>query len=237
MDIHKPRPFHNWREFFKEYVIIVLGVATALAGEQAVEHWREHRQYLESREAMRFELASNIAAWVYRPVVSACAAGRIAEISALLDKAEKREPFLAPSWVGEASTNRFRFSAENEATRSGLFSPLEQRQFSTLYSFMHQIDQEMDRDRQAWGRLQALEGRNNLSPEMIAQMRLALAEARYQDRRIQQLMGLVRANAPPLSLPRVAPNALAKPEAWPLCLPMVTPRDEAIRRTAYPGAQ
>ena len=31
VEFHKPKPFHNWREFLKEYVIIVLGVATALA--------------------------------------------------------------------------------------------------------------------------------------------------------------------------------------------------------------
>jgi hypothetical protein len=37
MEFHKPKPIHNWREFLKEYAIIVLGVATALAAEQGVE--------------------------------------------------------------------------------------------------------------------------------------------------------------------------------------------------------
>ena len=37
MDIHKPKPWHGVREFLKEYVIIVVGVLTALAAEQAVE--------------------------------------------------------------------------------------------------------------------------------------------------------------------------------------------------------
>jgi hypothetical protein len=32
MDIHKPKPWHGVREFLKEYVIIVVGVLTALAG-------------------------------------------------------------------------------------------------------------------------------------------------------------------------------------------------------------
>ena len=42
MDIHKPKPWHNVREFLKEYAIIVVGVLTALAAEQAVEwlHWQ-----------------------------------------------------------------------------------------------------------------------------------------------------------------------------------------------------
>jgi hypothetical protein len=43
MDIHKPKPWHGVREFLKEYIIIVVGVLTALAAEQGVEwlHWRE----------------------------------------------------------------------------------------------------------------------------------------------------------------------------------------------------
>src|SRR5665213_1394045 len=42
MDIHKPKPWHNLREFLKEYLIIVVGVLTALGAEQGVEwlHWR-----------------------------------------------------------------------------------------------------------------------------------------------------------------------------------------------------
>ena len=42
VEFHKPKPVRNWREFLKEYAIIVIGVLTALAAEQAVEwlHWR-----------------------------------------------------------------------------------------------------------------------------------------------------------------------------------------------------
>ena len=48
MDIHKPRPWHSFREFLKEYLIIVVGVLTALAAEAGVEalHWR-HQVELE----------------------------------------------------------------------------------------------------------------------------------------------------------------------------------------------
>lgn len=41
MEIHKPKPWHGAREFLKEYLIIVIGVLTALGAEQAAEaaHW------------------------------------------------------------------------------------------------------------------------------------------------------------------------------------------------------
>jgi hypothetical protein len=35
MDLHKPRPWHSLREFLKEYLIIVVGVLTALGAEPA----------------------------------------------------------------------------------------------------------------------------------------------------------------------------------------------------------
>ena len=61
MDIHKPKPFHNWREFLKEYGIIVLGVLTALGLEQAIESWHERQQVEETREAIDSELRQGIA--------------------------------------------------------------------------------------------------------------------------------------------------------------------------------
>jgi len=59
MDIHKPKPVRNWREFVKEYAIIVLGVATALAAEQAVEwlHWQS--EVKDARNAIVAEIADN----------------------------------------------------------------------------------------------------------------------------------------------------------------------------------
>ena len=56
MDLHKPKPWHGVREFLKEYVIIVVGVLTALGAEQLVEqlHWRE--QIRATKEALLPEI-------------------------------------------------------------------------------------------------------------------------------------------------------------------------------------
>ena len=59
MEVHKPKPVRNWREFLKEVGIIVLGVCIALAAEQAVEwvHWRQ--EVAAARDALRAEIAFN----------------------------------------------------------------------------------------------------------------------------------------------------------------------------------
>lgn len=60
MDIHKPKPWHGWREFLKEYGIIVLGVLTALGAEQVVEglHWRERTQLADENLRANLSVAA-----------------------------------------------------------------------------------------------------------------------------------------------------------------------------------
>jgi hypothetical protein len=52
MDIHKPKPVHSWREFFSEISVVVVGIAIALAAEQAIEGL--HKQ--TERAALRHDL-------------------------------------------------------------------------------------------------------------------------------------------------------------------------------------
>jgi hypothetical protein len=63
MDIHKPKPWHGWREFGKELTTIVLGVLIALVAEQAVE-WLHHRtEVAEARHALDAEVRYDLAAF------------------------------------------------------------------------------------------------------------------------------------------------------------------------------
>jgi len=60
MDIHKPKPIRNWREFFKEVGIIVLGVCIALAAEQGVEALRHRAQAREMTDKLLAESRENL---------------------------------------------------------------------------------------------------------------------------------------------------------------------------------
>jgi hypothetical protein len=62
MDIHKPKPWHGWRELLKEVGTIVIGVLIALAGEQAVEWAHQQAELRETREAIREEVVDNLTA-------------------------------------------------------------------------------------------------------------------------------------------------------------------------------
>jgi hypothetical protein len=49
MEVHKPKAVHGWREFLREYGVIVICVITALGAEQAAEalHWAHVRSETE----------------------------------------------------------------------------------------------------------------------------------------------------------------------------------------------
>jgi hypothetical protein len=84
VDIHKPKPWHGWREFLKEYAIIVVGVLTALAAEQGVEwlHWRA--QVAETEAALQAEVRRNLEDAYLRVADEPCLSERLSAILAQL---------------------------------------------------------------------------------------------------------------------------------------------------------
>ena len=67
MDVHKPKPWHGWRELGKEIGTIVLGVLIALGAEQVVEaiHWSHMTR--EAEHQLRDEL-TEASAWSFERV-------------------------------------------------------------------------------------------------------------------------------------------------------------------------
>ena len=235
MEIHKPRPIRHWRELLTEIGVIVLSVSIALAGEQMVERWREQQQYTEARQAMLDEMSANLTNIRKRQSYVACTQQRMQDISALLDRAEDGKPFDAPSWIGPSISYRMRFVAENEAEKSTLFSSAEQRGFGSPYSYFHSIDVEQDRERLAWGRLQMLQGKSKLGPNMIQSLRDALADARYENYRLAYLVTWAEGYGKQLGLKDLSGAPIYASgffQRHPHCVPMSTPTAQAEQQTA-----
>jgi type II secretory pathway pseudopilin PulG len=111
MDIHKPKPWRGVREFLKEYVIIVVGVLTALAGEQVVEQLHRSEEARLAERAMRLELGQDDGQQAYaRVLITRCSDDRIAQIhdgafGAPADQLRKWTASYVPpfrSWDSEA---------------------------------------------------------------------------------------------------------------------------------------
>ena len=94
MDIHKPKPWHGWREFLREYAIIVVGVLTALGAEQVVENVRWAERTAETREHLRAELHGVANEAVMRLALQRCTNDQLDQLEQAL--AEGGETWQAP---------------------------------------------------------------------------------------------------------------------------------------------
>src|ERR1700740_1773110 len=100
MDIHKPKPWHGVREFLKEYVIIVVGVLTALGAEQIADnlHWRH--VVAEERAALNSNIRGNDAAMRARLSIEPCVQRRLAELDELYRRHAHGEPLRIIGPIG-----------------------------------------------------------------------------------------------------------------------------------------
>lgn len=80
----KSKPTRNWRGYLKEYAIIVVGVLTALAAQQAVEWWQWQSQVKAARHALRKEMTSITDFYLLRTVMAHCLDKRLDDAGAMI---------------------------------------------------------------------------------------------------------------------------------------------------------
>jgi hypothetical protein len=184
MDIHKPKPWRGLREFLKEYVIIVVGVLTALAAEQGAQWLHERHLSAEAREAVMAEINLDVTNLSQRLKNEPCVARKLDEIGVLLERAEAGASFAPAAKIGAPETRWVytqRWEAATAGGRTSLLSSEEQLDFARVYYMLKLAAEEEDREQLPWSHLRALHGLRRLSPEMIYGVRMAASEARDLD--------------------------------------------------------
>jgi hypothetical protein len=86
------KPKRNWRGFLKEYAIIVIGVLTALAAQQAAEwlHWQG--EVKAARKAIHAEMANNNGSFARRIDIAHCLKKQAGEAERTLNDLETKRP-------------------------------------------------------------------------------------------------------------------------------------------------
>lgn len=187
MDIHKPKPVHSWREFASEILVIVIGIAIALTGEQIIETIHERQVAIEARDQVRTEIALDLAVLGNRVRTEPCIARTIAELRSAIAISDT-PAYVAPSHVGRTSmwvSQSGRWQAAAQGGRVALLSSKEQGGYSFIYSELAQVMSVEVDEAQQWSHLQALEGVAHPSPTLIDSARAALRQAVYDDEMIQ----------------------------------------------------
>jgi hypothetical protein len=156
MHIHKPRLVHGLAEFLKEYGIIVLGVLTALALEQAVENWRSHETLNLLRASLGQELADDRARWELMRQQDGCMERRVKDLIAWTSTAP---PGVAHDGVPSVMLASLHASAWELARANPAFPHMpvrEQMQYSSLYDALANQQRYTVEEQQRWHEIDGL---------------------------------------------------------------------------------
>ena len=159
MEVHKPKLVHNWREFLKEYAIIVIGVLTALFAEQAVQSIEWNHKVVAAVNDMQNELSSGDGPQAYmRMAMHDCIETRLNAIREAVEAGSRaRTRSLIDSvWLPK---NTYDSLARESATASDVASHMpadKMLQFRIAYEVVPELDRLSDRELTDLGRLRAL---------------------------------------------------------------------------------
>jgi hypothetical protein len=181
MDIHKPKPWHGWREFLKEYLIIVVGVLTALGAEAVVErlHWRHQTEL--AHEALAYDM-KRVTGWAgLVDAQSPCLGARLTELDAILDKAQDsgRFPPLGP--LAKPIASAWNLRAWSGLTYGQTLAHMPNPEQTRLAGLARLVDWMSASDAETtdhWARLQRMSGlgRRTNDAEIAALRELVAAE-------------------------------------------------------------
>ena len=228
MRFHLPKPMHGWREFVGEVGIIVLGVLIALAAQAIVENFREAQVKRETIKAAKVELATALGDFVNRRLLEPCIDRRFDEISKLLSKSEK-PGYRAPTWIGRPQFWGFDTSAWDAATANGrvaLLSLEDQTTFGGIYAQLRDVHSLEQDEQKAWAEIRRLENLPDVDPQTRNAVQSALSQAKLVNFNIRVDLEQPLARAEKMGIVR---NLTPKGASPSICLPLNTPRAEAIR--------
>jgi len=228
----KPKWPRSWRRPLTELLIVVVGVGLALAAQQAAEALNDRSRAAAARTYIRAEIANNLRLINLRAATEACISKRLDEVNELIAAASAGTLPNKPIWIGRPPGYAMIDNRYNAATQSGavsLFDDAEQSNYGLLYSFFATYFQSEFKEGEAWADLRMLEEQPPPSPAIDARLRSAIKQARQSRWLIQRLHSQIMIFA---RQAEIAPDPPERHETQSTCLPLHTPRAEAVKMTA-----
>lgn len=204
MDVHKPKPIHGWREFLKEYGIIVIGVLTALAAEQTVEWVSWRHKIADARQALGREITYDIKALGLLDEQDECIRGKLAALESWANGTGGRPagrtqaPFLynlsTSSWeVVNSGGVVAHFPLDLEVRYAAVFSRLQNERDA------------INDERTSWGEVVALANQPRPEREDLRRLREVVGVAKFRDERRRGNSGNISRLGRPLGVESPGP--------------------------------
>jgi hypothetical protein len=184
--IARPKAVRNWRGYMKEYVVIVVGVLTALAAQQAADWWRWKSEVAQAREVIATELADSVRASIMRIRAAPCVESRLDTVSDILDAAARTGRLPPVGIIGQAPAMLWPTGAWESVVASQTATHFPREQLTGLarvYKSVARAESFNVMEREAWSSLYAMVGPGrSLDPASEAELRRALSQARLANR-------------------------------------------------------
>ncbi len=185
MDEQKPKSARNWRSFGKEYVIVVLGVATALAAQQVADWLRWRSEVVQAREVIATELATNLVSAINRLSATACVERRLDQLAQIVDEAARKGSLPPLGNTGITPRAVWPTGAWDSIVASQTATHFPRQQLADIagtYKIVQRLEENNSPEIEAWNQLLSMVGPGRrLDPASEADLRRALSNARTFD--------------------------------------------------------
>ena len=175
------KPKRNWRGFLKEYAVIVIGVLTALAAQQAAEWWQWRGQVTEARKALRDEIAATDRTLMRRIAIHPCLVRQEKEARAILDSLDGKgaaPPFMAFRHPQGGLLADSEWQSERSSQVLTHFPRAELALMSTFYGGLPVLEMFAEKQGDEWTELSVLRNAPaRMEPSDILRLRATLAAA------------------------------------------------------------
>ncbi len=183
MDIHKPKPVHNWRELLTEIGVIVVGIVIALSGEQIVEafHWSHQIEVGEASLKDNFVRVVDNAAEL--EAQKDCVSNRLAQLDALVARAAASGRLPSLSVLGHPPFSPWRNAVWQGLTAGQTVAHMPHNKvqsYSTLAVQSDYLADLSDLEQDQWNTLGTLVGPGRKFTDVEAEtLRMTLAKAHF----------------------------------------------------------
>jgi len=222
MDIHRPKPVHNLREFLGEIAIIVIGVLIALGLEQAVEAWHWHEEVAAERAALKAEELDGRTLVLLRQQLQPCVDRRLAEVRILLQRHHDRQPLGIIGPIDRPDGSGITLGSWQMALAGqGLaHMPLREKlALSEHFSSYQKYNMVIDEEQRLWTKLAVVDDAALLSDANWSDLSDTFAEAKAVNNRLRRNVPLFLA-----FMPKDTSGQAARPDnaqEMSICRPML----------------
>ncbi|MES2121108.1 MAG: hypothetical protein V4513_11125 [Pseudomonadota bacterium] len=139
----RPRLFADWRDFGREYIIVVLGVLTALLAQSAVEEFSWRQKVSAAISDMDQEVSTGNGPQAYaRLSIYQCAADRLQRLRALAEGGDRKEVIQAIAAI-QLPLRNYNSSARDAANSADITAhmPADRKyDYRILYALTPELD-------------------------------------------------------------------------------------------------